>query len=348
MLRNIKILPTSTIKEAFEIIDEGAIKLAIVTDENNKFLGTITDGDIRRAILQGKNLEDTIVDIYNKNPFTVNEKYNKSELTKFCKQNKIYQIPVLNDKQEVIDIILLDELIEIKDYPNKVILMVGGLGTRLRPLTDEIPKPMLKVGNKPILETIIENFKKSGFRNFIFCVNYKAEIIKKYFQDGTKFGVNIEYIYESKRMGTAGALSLLKEKPKESFFVMNGDLLTTLDFSYFLEYHQKNGALATMAVRRHKYQVPFGVVYLEGNKIKSIEEKPTYNFFVSAGIYVLEPEVIDYIPKNKFFDMPDLFEVLINKNKETVSFPIKEYWADIGRMEEYKKANEEYERIFNV
>jgi dTDP-glucose pyrophosphorylase len=345
-MKDIILLPSDTIKTAFEVIDNGAIKLAIVVDENSKFLGTISDGDIRRAILKGKSLEDSIENVYNKKPFFVKESYDKYELIKSCKQNKIYQIPVVNDKNEVIDIVLLDELIETKEYPNKVILMVGGLGTRLRPLTNDMPKPMLKVGDKPILETIIDRFKKSGFKNFVFCVNYKAEIIKNYFGNGSKFGVNIEYVDENKRMGTAGALSLLKEKPKEAFFVMNGDLLTTLDFSYLLEYHHKNEAVATMAVREHKYQVPFGVVNLEGNKIRSIEEKPTFNFFVSAGIYVLEPETIDLIPKNEFFDMPDLFNKLIEAKKETVSFPIKEYWTDIGRIEEYKKANEEFGRVF--
>jgi len=347
-MKNVLISPNTTIKKTLYIIDEGAIKSAIVVDEENKLLGTITDGDIRRAILNGFSLEDKIETIYNKNSFVIEENYNKEEIIKLCIQKKIYQIPIVDKNKKVIDILLLDDLLKEKKYSNKVILMVGGLGTRLRPLTDDTPKPLLKVGGKPILETIIENFKKYGFVNFVLCINYKAEMIKEYFGDGKNFDVNIEYVLEDKRMGTAGALSLLNRKPKEPFFVMNGDLLTNINFENMLQFHLEHQAIATMGVREYEYQVPFGVVNVKNEKIISIDEKPIHKFFVNAGIYILNPETIDIIPKNEFFDMPTLFEKLIGQNKNAISFPIREYWLDIGRIEQFEQAQMEYKRIFDV
>lgn len=223
--------------------------------------------------------------------------------------------------------------------------MVGGLGTRLRPLTENTPKPMLKVGDRPILQTIVEKFVSYGFFNIIMCVNYKSKIIQDYFGDGSSFGANITYVLEEKRMGTAGALGLLDEKPQESFFVMNGDLLTNINFEHLLNFHEENNSLATMCVREYDFEVPFGVVDIENTKICSIKEKPIQKFFVNAGIYMLSPSAIDIIPKNEFFDMPTLFEGLIEKEQNVVSFPIREYWLDIGRIEELEKAKNEYHKV---
>ena len=224
--------------------------------------------------------------------------------------------------------------------------MVGGLGTRLRPLTKDMPKPMLKVGNKPILQTIVEKFAEYGFVNITMCVNFNASIIRDYFGDGKEFGVNIDYVLEQKRMGTAGALSLLKERPSEPFFVMNGDLLTNVNFEHIFNYHTLHKATATMCVREYDYEVPYGVVKMNDNKITAIAEKPVQKFFVSAGIYMLSPEILDLIPQDEFYDMPTLFEKAIAQDKNVISFPIHEYWIDIGRLEEYQKANEEYAKIF--
>jgi len=348
-ISNIKLKPTSTIKEALEIIDKGAIKIALVVDENDKLLGTITDGDIRRAILNNKNLNDIILDIYYKNPIVAKNNSSKDEIINICIANKIYQIPIVDEENRVIKIVLLDEILKPKKYSNKVVLMVGGLGTRLRPLTEKTPKPMLHVGGKPILQTIVEKFVNYGFVDIIMCVGYKSTIIQDYFGDGSRFGANIEYVLENKRMGTAGAISLIdKEKLKKPFFVMNGDLLTNVNFENMLEFHLQNNAIATMAVREYDFQVPYGVVNIKNDKIISIEEKPIHKFFVSAGIYILNPETIDYIPKNRFYDMPVLFENLIKNDKITVSFPIREYWLDIGRIEEYERANKEYIEVFDV
>jgi NDP-sugar pyrophosphorylase family protein len=211
-----------------------------------------------------------------------------------------------------------------------------------------MPKPMLLVGGKPILQTIVEKFVSYGFVNIIMSVGYKSSIIQKFFEDGSKFGANIEYVLEAKRMGTAGALSLLNntQKPKEPFFVMNGDLLTNVNFENMLEYHISQNAKATMCVREYDFQVPYGVVNINNSKIVSIEEKPIHSFFVSAGIYMLESSCIDMIPKDEFYDIPTLFEKMIENNDNTISFPIREYWLDIGKPNEYEKANREYGKVF--
>ena len=342
----VKLKQNATIREALHIIDSGAIKLAVVTDEENRLLGTITDGDIRRAILNGKRLDESIEEVYNIHPVTVGVNEDRESIINICTAKKIYQIPVVDDLGRVVQIAMLDELLKPKTHPNKVVLMVGGLGSRLRPLTETTPKPMLHVGGRPILQTIVERFASHGFTDIIMCVNYKADIIKEYFGDGSRFGVNIEYVLEKERMGTAGALSLLEKRPQEPFFVMNGDLLTNVNFENMLQYHLDNNAAASMCVREYDFQVPYGVVNIEDGKISSIEEKPVHRFFVSAGIYMLNPECLDLIP-NGYYDMPALFEKLIQQGERAISFPLREYWLDIGRMEEYEKANREYNKVFD-
>lgn len=345
-IKNIKLKQNATIKEALGIIDSGAMQIALVVDDNDKLLGTLTDGDIRRGILRGLDLDSSIETIVFKEPAIAKISSTKEEILKIALSKKLHQIPIVDDNGIVLDLKEIEELVEPKIKTNRVILMVGGLGTRLRPLTQDTPKPMLKVGNKPILQTIVEKFAEYGFVNITMCVNFNASIIRDYFGDGKEFGVNIDYVLEQKRMGTAGALSLLKERPSEPFFVMNGDLLTNVNFEHIFNYHTLHKATATMCVREYDYEVPYGVVKMNDNKITAIAEKPVQKFFVSAGIYMLSPEILDLIPKNEFYDMPALFEKLIKLSKNVISFPIREYWLDIGRMEEYQRANEEYKEVF--
>ncbi len=346
--KSILLKPTSTIKEALQIIDRGAIQIALVIDKDEKLLGTVTDGDIRRGLLNNLSLDDSIEIIISKTPTICSISDTKEKILEIALAKKLHQIPIVDKGGKLIGIKEVDELLKSEYKSNKVVLMVGGLGTRLRPLTDYTPKPMLKVGNKPILETIILNFKKYGFVNIVLCVSYKSEIIEDYFKDGSEFGVNIEYVHENKRMGTAGALSLVKEKLDESFFVMNGDLLTNINFENMMEYHLSNSSIATMGVREYDFQVPYGVVKTDGVNIVSIEEKPVHQFFVSAGIYVLSHTVLKYIPEDEFYDMPTLFEKLIEEKERSISFPIHEYWLDIGRIEEFEKANNEFHEVFGV
>lgn len=344
----IKLTRSSTIKEALKIIDFGAIRIALVVDEDDRLIGTISDGDIRRAILQNNTLDSAIENVYYKTPTVANINDTKEDIINLCMAKNIYQIPVIDEESRVVTVEVLDKLLKVKEYDNKIILMVGGLGTRLRPLTDNTPKPMLPVGGRPILQTIVEKFASYGFVNIIMCIGYKSETIQDFFGDGSKFGVQIEYVIEEKRMGTAGALSLLseKQKPKKPFFVMNGDLLTNINFEHLFDFHLKNKSKATMCVREYDFQVPYGVVNIDKGEIVAIDEKPVHKFFVSAGIYMLDETVLDSIPKDEFYDMPTLFELLIENKGKVISFPLREYWLDIGRLEEYKKANDEYHEVF--
>ena len=343
----IKINQNASIKEALEVIDKGAIKVAVVLSDDGLLLGMLNDGDIRRALLKGMSLGDSIAGIINKHPVVANINGTKERILELANEKKLHQIPIISNGK-LVGIQDIREFLAPKNKPNKVILMVGGLGTRLRPLTNDVPKPMLDVGNKPILHTIVENFAKYGYTDIIMCVNYKSEIIKEYFGNGDKFGVKIEYVLESKRMGTAGALSLLQKRPKDDFFVMNGDLLTNVNFEYLHEYHKDSNALASICIRKYEMQVPYGVVNVRANKVTSIEEKPTQSFFVSAGIYMFSPIVLDFIPKGVFYDMPTLFSELLKHDFPIHPFPIREYWLDIGRMDEYRRANDEYEGVFGL
>jgi dTDP-glucose pyrophosphorylase len=335
---------TNTIEEVLKNLELSAMQICLVVDDSKRLIGTITDGDIRRGLLSGKKLNDSIESIIFKNPITAIKGESNYELNKLAIKNNLYQIPLINKDKVVIDLFIRDKKLNSKK--NKVILMVGGLGSRLRPLTEKTPKPMLQVGNKPILQTTVEGLVGKGFNNIVMCLGYKSEMIKNYFGDGSKFGAIIEYIHEEKRMGTAGSLSLIDSEMNDPFFVMNGDLLTNLNYEEMLNFHNLNNAKATMCVREYEINVPFGVVNTDDKKILSIEEKPDQSFYVNAGIYILEPECIEFIPKNKFYDMPSLFNRLIENGENAISFPSHEYWIDIGRISEYERANNEFENIF--
>jgi len=345
-IQNIKISISATIKEALKVISDGAMQLVLVVDENDKLIGTVTDGDIRRGLLNGLDLESLVESVVFETPTIAKENDSKDSILKLALSKKLRQIPIIDNSGRVTGIHIIDELVKPNKKTNKVILMVGGLGSRLGSLTKDTPKPMLKVGDKSILLTIVETFASHGYTNIIMCVNYKSNVIKDYFGDGSDFGVSIEYVLENQRMGTAGALSLLKEIPTEPFFVMNGDLLTNIDFEQIHEYYLSNTALGLMCVRDYDHQVPYGVINTKKNRILSVEEKPVHKFFVNAGIYMLSPEVLKFIPKNEFYNMTTLFEKLISKDINVISYPIKGYWLDIGRFEEYKRANEDYEKVF--
>lgn len=341
----IKLKINSSLKHALKVITEGAMQIALVVDNKNRLIGTLTDGDIRRGLLKGMEMNSSIKSIMFKKPTTVNANDTKKKILKIALSKKIHQIPVVDKRRIVKGIYVIDELIRPKKRTNKVILMAGGRGSRLKPITNNMPKPMLKVGSKPVLHTIVENFVACGYQDIIMCLNYGSKIIQDYFDDGSKFDANITYIVEKKKMGTAGALGLLNEKPFEPFFVMNGDLLTNLDFDKMLDFHIDTKSLATMCVREYITEVPYGVVKQDKGNIISVEEKPIRNFFMNAGIYILDPDCLNFIP-NKFYDMPSLFQKMISKKKKVTSFPLQEYWLDIGRFADLEKANIEYNSIF--
>jgi len=344
----VAISPSTTIEEALKILNISPVKILLIVDQKQHLIGTLVDGDIRRALLNKKSLDDEVRGIYSKKPIVANENDSEETLLNLCNTNNISQIPIIGNDKKVVKLFIMDDDFSKKSYENSVVLMGGGLGSRLRPLTENIPKPMLKVGSKPILQTIVEGFVSQGFTNITMCLGYKSNVIKDFFQDGSKFGANIDYVDEDQQMGTAGALTLLRKIFEKPFFVMNGDILTNINYLNLLNFHNQNKAQATMCVREYDMQVPYGVVYTHDENITSIEEKPLHRFFVNSGIYVLQPKCIDLIPKNEFYDMPSLFEKLINQKQKTISFPIKDYWLDIGQIEEYKKANQDIHSIFNI
>lgn len=345
-LSKITINPKATIKECLEklgLYDE--LRILLVNDMQGKFIGIITDPDIRRGLIHGMKLEDCIETIIQNNPIMAHINTPQEKIFELSAKHNIYQIPLVDDAGKIIKIYkILQSLTSY--HQNYVVIMGGGLGTRLAPLTNTIPKPMLKVGNKPILEIILNKIRQQGFRNIILSVNYKSHIIENYFKNGEDFGLNISYIKETKRLGTAGALSLINGTINESFFVMNGDILCNLDFRNMLQFHHNAKSLATMGVRKYYHQIPYGVIQQQDSKITSIIEKPNQEFLLNAGIYCLQPETLNFIPKNEFFDMPSLFEIIC-KQKLAFTYLIEDYWIDIGRHEELARANLEIDKLNN-
>lgn len=345
--KNTIVTSETTIRKAIEVIESSKLKISFVVGNKNILIGSVTDGDIRRGILNGINLDNKVTKVMNSNPLSANYGDSKEFILNLMKRTDIRHVPLIDEEGRIFSIEHYSEYVTKDINDNFVILMAGGLGNRLNPLTNDCPKPLLKVGEKPVLETIIESFIEQGFVNFCISVNYKAEMIEQYFNDGSHWGVNIKYLREKKKLGTAGALGLLKVNTKKPIIVINGDLLVKVNFSSLLNFHEENNVKATMCVREYGVQIPYGVIETnEKNHITSITEKPIKQFFINAGIYVLQPEVLDIIPKGSNFDMPMLFEKLNQKSSKTIVFPIRDYWMDIGHMGDYVKAQNEYHDVF--
>jgi len=344
--KSILVQKTKTILDVIAIIDRGGVQLALVVDENGRLLGTVTDGDVRRGILKGKGMADSVMEIMNANPITARESESTEEILKKMKDRSLLQIPVLDSDRRVVDLQILERILKGKRHENAVVLMAGGEGKRLYPLTKDTPKPLLKVGDKPILETILQNFVSQGFHNFHLSVNYKAEMIEDYFEDGSKWGCEVSYIREDSQMGTAGALSLLPRDVQGPIIVMNGDVLTKTNFEALLNFHKEEKAEATMCVREYDFQVPYGVVRLDGTRIQAIDEKPVHTFYVNGGIYVLNPSALELIPKNSAFDMPSVFSKLAEQGRKGSAYALREYWLDIGRSDDFERASVDYKRYF--
>lgn len=336
----------SSIRDAIAAIDKATFQIALVVDGENKLLGVVTDGDVRRALLRGLPLDSPVAEIMNAKPLiaTIHDAKEKAQ-NSLSRGGRITRIPVVDENNRVIGIQIAEDLIgaDFKNY--WVVLMAGGKGSRLRPLTQFVPKPMVEVCGKPIIQIIVERFRDIGFSNFYISVNYKAEIIKTHFGCGEEWGVNIRYLEESEPLGTAGALRLLPDFPRNPLVVMNGDLLTTLNFGHLVRYHQDHGSKATMCLRPYSLQIPYGVVDIEGNRLIGLREKPSHEYLVNAGIYVLEPDVLKAIPSKGYFDMTSLFATLIKRGDPTIAFPLCENWIDIGRPEDLERARSEFAGI---
>lgn len=334
--KKILVSPFSTIEEVLEVIDKGCVQFAIVVDEQQYLLGTITDGDIRRALIAKLPLNSPVSDVMYRTPRVAEINTPRDQLLAIMDRYELSAIPLL-DKGRVAGLETLHRIIHKTKYDNPVFIMAGGFGTRLRPLTDNCPKPLLEVGGRPILETVLISFIKAGFQNFYISTHYLPEMIRDYFKDGEKWGVSIKYVHESTPLGTGGALGLLpKDLPELPIFLINGDVLTKINFEEVLAYHNKNKASATMCVREYEYQVPFGVIKSENAKIKSMVEKPIYRFHVNAGIYVIGTEIVKSVGENEVVDMPTLLERFLDDN--VFVYPFHEYWLDIGRMDDFERA----------
>lgn len=333
--------PEDTLQHAIEVIDQAALKIGLVVDGQHHLLGVLTDGDIRRALLKHKRLDIPVSEVMNADPIVAFQDEPVAQLRTRMLQKNILHLPLVDASGMLVGLETLSDLMQPEVKENPVLLMAGGFGTRLRPLTHQMPKPLLRVGDKPILEHILESFLQEGFRKFYISVHYKAEMIKQYFGDGRNCGCEITYLEEEKPLGTAGCLRLLPEVPAQDMIVMNGDLLTQVNFSKLLEFHQQAQAHATLCVRDYSYQVPFGVVETDGHHLLKIEEKPTQHFFVSTGIYVLSPQFIEQVPEG-YQDIPDLFQQATQAQKPVCVFPLHEYWLDIGRMDDFQRAQQEY------
>lgn len=344
--RDALVSSSTSLRQTIEAITTGSIQIALVVDQDRKLLGTVTDGDIRKAILAGKDLSITAAEAMRREPITSAAKSPRAAILKLMREKRIHQMPLIDDLGRVVDVLTVDDMIGAHQKSNAVVIMAGGLGTRLHPLTQDVPKPMLKVGGKPILETIIQSFVDQGFVNFFISINFKAETISEYFGDGSQLGASITYLNEKTRLGTAGALSLLPKNISTPIIVMNGDLLTRISVDALLDFHERENAVATMVVREDHYQIPYGVVQVDGTQIIGVEEKPTQRNLVNAGIYVISERGLADIPDDTFYDMPTHFAKLSANGHRTAAFPLHEYWVDIGRLDDLERAQREWPQEF--
>lgn len=338
--------PQTTLRDALTVIDEVGSQMALVVDAQRRLLGTLSDGDARRGLLKGLQLSDAVATAMHLKPTVARADESRQSILATMRRDGLHQMPVVNAAGIVVGMEVVDDFLTAPVRSNWVVIMAGGIGQRLEQLTRDTPKPMLRVGSRPLLETIVRSYTAQGFRRFYFAVNYKAEQIEQHFGDGSKFGIDIRYLREDQRLGTAGALSLLPEAPTQPIVVTNADLLTKDDFGHMLDQHEASGADATMAVREYEMQVPFGVVRERDGCIEAIDEKPVQRFTVSAGVYVLSPQLLALVPHATFFDMPALFEAATRTGLRARCHRIDGYWLDIGRLPDYERANLDFDEVF--
>lgn len=326
------------VEQVIRKLDEIGIRLVLIVDEQGKLLGTISDGDIRRGLLKGLTLESPISSLLHRNPLLVPSEIGRELVMQLMLANKVQQIPVVDDQRRVVGLHLWDEINTLPTLPNSMVIMAGGMGTRLRPHTETCPKPMLLVAGKPMLERIIEKAKLEGFAHFILAIHYLGHMIEEYFGDGSRWEVKIDYLREQSPLGTAGAIGLLRPRPTMPFVVTNGDVLTDIRYSELLDFHLRHDAIATMAVRVHEWQHPFGVVQTRGVDIVGFEEKPIARTHINAGVYALSPDALDMLNDGEHCDMPKLFERAQTATRRTVAYPMHELWMDVGKPEDLQRA----------
>ena len=336
------ISPNLSIREVIKVIDQAAAQIALVVDTKQRLLGTVTDGDIRRGLLKGETLESSVNQVMHREFRSLPADSQESYALRLMREETLHHIPGLDSKGSVVRLFLLEELVKPRPLPNWVVLMAGGEGKRMHPLTKNCPKPMLKVGGKPMLEIILEQCVESGFRKFFFSVHYLKQQITNYFGNGDHWGVEIQYLVERQPLGTAGALGLLSQVPEQPILVINGDVLSRVDYVKLINYHIENQSSATICVREHQTEVPFGVIKTNGPKIESFVEKPVLTHSINAGIYVLNPEMISLLQQDQVCDMPQLLERGLERNLSINAFPLHEFWVDVGQPCKYEQVNGEW------
>lgn len=334
----------TSVRNVISCIDRNGKGIAIVLDADQHLIATVTDGDIRRAILAGIDVDVPVSELLNRRtnmshegPITALVGTADATLLHIMAETTVRHIPLVDEDNRVVDVALLSELVREYELPLRAVVMAGGFGTRLRPLTDELPKPMLPVGNRPLLELIVEQLRDAGIRQVNVATHYKGDVISEHFRDGQDFGVDIRYVKEDQPLGTVGALSLLEESD-EPLLVINGDILTRVDFRAMLHFHREHKADLTVAVRQYELNVPYGVVDTDGVAVRGILEKPVVKQFINAGIYLLNPAVRLMIPNGQPYDIPELIQRLLKEKGTVVCFPIREYWLDIGKADQYDQA----------
>ncbi|MFV3077866.1 nucleotidyltransferase family protein [Niveispirillum fermenti] len=349
-LREIKELllrDDATLADAIGCIDRNWAKIALITDAAQRLVGTVTDGDIRRGLLRGHTLSAPVATVMNCSPLVLHQPTTQAQALDLMRRHGLRQVPILDAQGRPVEVELMRDHTTVTQRKNLVVVMAGGEGRRLRPLTDQVPKPMIDVGGRPILETITQSLASQGFGDFLFSVNYRAEIIKAHFGHGKRHGVSIRYLEENEPLGTAGSLRLLPHRPKEPFIVTNGDVLTTLSYADLLEAHAASNALITLCVQPYQHAVPFGLVSLDGSRVTGLQEKPTLVHPVNSGIYVLSPPALDLLPPDGMCDMTTLIQAVLDEGGIVSAFFIREYWMDVGRPMELEQARSDYDHIFN-
>ena len=346
-IARIRVSPNVSILEAVQVLNDGHLRIILIVDSDDKLLGVITDSNIRRAILERIDFTNPVSKIMVTSPITAKVNTGDSEVRALMERTGIHEIPLVDDEGRVRGLRLVDDIIQQKKPGHKTaVIMAGGLGTRLRPLTDGMPKPLVEVGGKPILFTLLDQLVAADFDVIYLTVNYKAEMIREAVDRVAAYASRIRYVYEEKRLGTAGALSLLSERPREPFVVLNGDLLTKVGLNELLRFHMFERNLITMALKEERFNIPYGVATVEGTRIVSLQEKPDHLAFINAGVYVVDPIILDRIPSGEYLDMPDVVNAVLEANLRVGSFPIHEYWLDIGQPEQLKTAQAEFGQHF--
>jgi dTDP-glucose pyrophosphorylase len=339
----------STVRQTIEAIDAGAVEIALVVDSERRLIGTVSDGDVRRALLRGTQLDDPIAGLCHRDATSAPLGTPAERLLELMTEHGIEQVPLIDDGR-VVDLAFIRDLVRYGaagEGDHKVVIMAGGEGQRLRPLTEDVPKPMLPVGDSPLLETVLSQVRRAGFGKVLMAVRYRADMIEDHFGDGSEFGVQIDYVHEEEALGSAGALQLVREQLDEPFIVMNADLLTNVNLAALLRYHREEGDVVTIGVRQYVLEVPYGVVDIEGGAVSGLREKPSVPFFVNAGLYAVSPEAVELLPAEvSEFNMTDLIAAALAAGKRVGSFPVREYWLDIGQLADYERADADHATYF--